>query len=407
MNLFRTVSLILLALGLTACSSSKVVRVPTALTPLDSSIQIERNWQVQLSAMRNSEEQGLDIAQDTQAVFVADSEGMVSAFKKLNQSRWTDQVIWQNHLSEKIVSGPVLAQGRLIIGTSKGKVISLSAMDGQVEWQTQLSSEVLSKATIAGDKIYTRTVDGKLYELNLGSGEVVWVKGYQVPNLSLRGASPVLYDNKVLYVGWETGKVEAVSAETGNTIWEARIAIPSGRTDLERMVDVQSALVLKSDRLIALGYHGKLAAISLESGNLYYAQDVSGYRDFIVDDQAIYMVDEDDVIHAYDISNGTELWNQVGLKFRNLGDLLSYKNMILAVDGYGYVHWLDKLHGTIVARAKHSNDYGDENIVIDAMVDGDTLYMLDSQGTVNSYQLKPSDLMEHQTAVVETAEQGK
>lgn len=406
MNLLRTVSLIILALGLTACSSSKVVRVPTALTPLDSPLQIDRNWQIQMNAMRNSEE-GLNIAQNLNAVFVADSTGMVSAFKKDNQSRWTDQVIWQSQIDEKVISGPVLAEGRLVVGTSKGKVVAISAEDGQVIWQTQVSSEVLSRAVIADGKIFTRTVDGMLYELSLETGRVVWVKEYQIPNLSLRGAAPVLYHDNVVYIGWETGKVEAVSAESGNTIWEARVAIPRGRTDLERMVDVQSALVLKNDRLIALGYHGKLAAISLESGNLYYSQEVSGYRDFIADDQAIYVVDEDDVIHAYDISNGTELWSQVGLKYRNLSDLIGYKDMILAIDGFGYIHWLDKVHGTIIGRVKHSNDYGDEDNVVHAMLDGDTLYILDSKGTVNSYRITKSDLIEFQTAEVKAAEQGK
>lgn len=408
MNFLRGASLVFLALGLTACSSSKVVRVPASLTPLDSPLQIERNWQVQLNEMRAFEEKGLNIAQNKDVVFAADVQGLVSAFAKENQSRWTDQVLWQIQLSEKIVSGPVMDEDRLIIGTSKGKVIALSSESGEVVWQTQLSSEVVSRAVISEQKLFTRTVDGRLYALSASTGRVIWVTENQIPNLSLRGVAPVLYHQGRLYIGWETGKVEAVSADSGKSLWESRIAIPRGRTDLERMVDVQASLVIKQDRLFALGYQGKLVAMNLETGNLYYAKDVSGYRDFIVDNQAIYVVDEDDVVHAYDLSNGTKLWSQVGLKYRNLRDLQVYKDSLLAIDGLGYLHWLNKTHGTISARVKHSNEYGDEDQVVQALVEEDRLYLLDNSGTINSYQIEPSGLTTFQTAVESTTtEQGQ
>lgn len=406
MNVLRTAILATIVMGLTACSSPKVVRVPAQLETLDSPIKIVHNWQVTLSAMPVFDGEGLTIAQNDQSVFTADQQGMIAAFKKLNQSRWTDQVRWQTKLSEKVVSGPVLSKNRLIVGTAKGKVVALDSESGDVLWQTQVSSEVLSRAEVAEGKIFTRTVDGRLYALSLKTGKVIWVNERQMPNLSLRGASPVLYSEGVLYVGWESGKIEAIKADSGKSLWESNIAVPRGRTDLERMVDIQASLVIHNDRLIALGYHGKLVAMSLESGHLFYAEDLSGYRDFVVDDQAIYAVDEDDLIHAYDVSNGTKLWTQQALKYRSLGDLKTHQNSLLAIDGLGYMHWLNKLQGTIEARVKHSNDYGDENHVLQAKVVGDVIYLLDQQGSINSYRVEQSNLAEFK-AQLKMAEQGQ
>jgi outer membrane protein assembly factor BamB len=401
----RNATWLVLAVELAACSSSKVVRTPAELVSIDSPLQLAHNWQVTLHAMQSGDEGGLNIAQNQTMVFSADSTGLVSAFKKANQSRWTDQVVWQTQIAEKIASGPTYADKVVLVGTTKGRLIALAEQTGEALWQVQLSSEVLSRPVVADGRIFTRTVDGNLYALQLADGAQIWVTEHQVPNLSLRGTSPVLYQQGVLYIGWETGKVEAVSAESGKSLWETRIAIPRGRTDLERMVDVQSALVLKHDRLVALAFHGKLASINLDNGNLYFAQDVSGFRDFVVDDNAIYVVDEDDIVQAYDLSNGTKLWSQVGLKYRNLADLVEYQDKIMAIDGYGYVHWLDKTHGTIVARVKHSNDYGDQNRVVRAVVEGDVLYMLDSGGSINRYEIKPSDLALFKQAEIQTAKQ--
>ena len=392
MNVLRTAVLSALLAGLTACSSTTVVRVPAELESIDSSLQIAHNWQVQLNAMPVFDGEGLNIAENDTVVFTAVQKGKVAAFKKANQSRWTDQVIWQSQLSEKIISGPVLQDDYLVVGTSKGKVVTYDALTGNVLWQTQLSSEVVSKPAIAENKIFTRTVDGYLYALSLKTGKVIWVNERQMPNLSLRGSSAVLFDKGVLYVGWETGKVEAIKAESGKSLWESDVAIPRGRTDLERMVDIQASLVIKNNQLIALGFQGKLSAMSLENGYLFYAEDLSGFRDFVVDDKAIYAIDEEDFIHAYDLSNGTKLWTQKGLKYRSLGDLKTHQNYLLAIDGLGYMHWIDKLQGTFVARVKHSNDYGDENTVLQAMVDGDDIYLLDQQGTINSYHVEQSDV---------------
>lgn len=392
MNVLRTAILATVLVGLTACSSPKVVRVPAVLDQLDSSLKITHNWQVKLNAMPVFDGVGLNIAQNETTIFAADQKGGVTALKKQNQSQWTDQVIWQSQLAEKVISGPALSDEYLIVGTAKGKVVAFDFETGDVLWQTQLSSEVVSRATIVDSRVYTRTVDGHLYALNLQTGGVIWVNERQMPNLSLRGSSPVLYDQGVLFVGWESGKVEALRAESGKSLWENSIAVPRGRTDLERMVDVQSSLVIKGERLIALGYHGKLVAMSMESGNLFYAEDLSGFRDFVVDDNAIYAVDEDDFIHAFDLSNGTRLWSNKSLKYRSLGDLKTHQDYLLAVDGFGYIHWLNKLHGTVEARVRHSNDHGDENVVLQALVEGDDIYLLDQGGTINSYHIEQSDL---------------
>ncbi|MBN2866504.1 MAG: outer membrane protein assembly factor BamB [Thiotrichales bacterium] len=392
MNVIRTAIVTTLVLGITACSSPKVVRVPAPLEPIDSPLQINHNWQVKLHAMPVFDGEGLNIAHNETAVFTADQKGMVAAFKIENQSRWTDQVLWQSQLSEKVLSGPALDGRYVIVGTSKGKVVAFDQASGEVLWQTQLSSEVVSKAAIADNKVFTRTVDGHLYALSLSSGKVIWVNERQMPSLSLRGSSPVLYNEGILYVGWETGKVEAIKADSGKSLWESDVAIPRGRTDLERMVDIQASLMIRDNRLVALGYQGKLAAMSLETGYLFYAEDLSGYRDFVVDEKAIYAIDEDDYINAYDVSNGTKLWVNKTLQNRSLGDLKTHQNSLLAIDGLGYIHWLDKLHGTVEARVKHSNDYGDENTVLQALVNGDDIYLLDQQGTLNSYHIEKSDL---------------
>jgi outer membrane protein assembly factor BamB len=382
----------LLAIISSGCSTPKVIKEPTALAPLESHYTLHKDWQVKTETMPNKDSEGLFFSEDVDNLYVANSTGYVVALKKENTSRWTDQVVWETKFAIPIVSGPAKYGDKLIIGTAKGQVIVLSATDGSIIWQTQLSSEVMSHAVIAEQKVFTRTVDGKLYALDVNSGAIVWVAEHQMPSLSLRGSPPVLYHEGTLYVGWESGSIQALSAKSGGLLWETRVAVPKGRTDLERMVDVQSSLVMKQNRLIAMGFHGKLVSINPENGNFYFVKEISGYRDFVVTESTIFVVDDSDVIHALDLLSGAQLWKQDAFKGRLVGDLTLYNDELLVVDGWGYLHWMNSIQGTESSRVKHSNEYGDGNRILRVKVDGTTITLLDDEGVITHYSVKPSNL---------------
>ncbi|MBF6058807.1 MULTISPECIES: outer membrane protein assembly factor BamB [Thiomicrorhabdus] len=384
--------LLLSAVLLGGCSSNANIPEPTPLVPLESPYSLHKNWEVSLSSLPNLDARGLAFSEDDQAVYIANSEGYVVALHKENRSRWTDQVEWQARFDEHVVSGPTLSGDELLIGTSKGMLKALSKENGGLLWQTQLSSEVISRPTVSGDKIYTRTVDGKLYALNLKDGSVVWANENQVPKLSLRGSPDVLVVEDYVFVAWESGVVQALSAITGELLWETRIASPKGRTDLERIVDIQANLVMKDNRLYALGFHGKLASINPLNGDFYFVKNLSGYRDFVADDKALYAVDEEGVLQAFDLMTGAPLWKQAAFKQRLVGDLHLYGDQLLLSDGWGYLHWVNKLQGIEYARAKHSNEYGEGDRILKVMVEGKRLYVLDGDGLVTSYNVVPSNL---------------
>jgi len=376
---------------LSGCSTSKPLVEPY-MAPMESDYSLHKNWQVKLETMPNRDSEGLFFAEDTKSIYIASETGHLVALKKTNTSRWSDQVQWQVKFDSPIVSGPTRDGDRLLLGTSKGQLIAVSADTGAYLWQTQLSSEVMSRAVVEERKIFTRTVDGKFYALSAKTGKVLWVVEHQMPNLSLRGAPEAVYSDGKLFVGWESGSIQALSAKSGALLWETRIAVPKGRTDLERMVDVQANLVLKDDRLFVLGFHGKLASINPENGNFYFVKEVSGYRDFVVDDSALYVVDEKDIMYGFDMASGATLWKQNAFKGRLIGDLSLSGDELLAVDGWGYLHWMNKIQGIEIARAKHSNEYGDGNRILRVYSEKKNTYLLDDEGVITSYKVTPSNL---------------
>lgn len=395
-------SLILLG----GCSSTSTTKESMVLAPLDALYTLNRNWQVKTDTMPNRDSEGLFFAEDALNLYVATATGHLVSLTKEPQTRWKDQVVWQSKFASEIVSGPAKLDNQLIIGTAKGLLISLSTELAQIKWQVQLSSEVMSYPVIAHQTIFTRTVDGKLYAVNAVTGEVIWIVEHEMPTLSLRGSPAVLYFEGVLYVAWESGMIQALSANSGTLLWEKRIATPKGRTDLERIVDIQASLVMKEGRLIALGYHGKLVSINPLNGQFFFEKSLSGFRDFVVDNERIYVVDDASVLYAFDLFSGASQWTQTAFKGRLVGDLNFYQEDLLVSDGLGYLHWINRVQGTETARVKHSNEYGDGNRILRIKVDGTQLSLLDSDGVITQYDVKPSNLALFEKEYPKVSEKG-
>lgn len=383
------------ALVLSGCSEPKKVRVPDALPAFSSPYSLSLNWQIQTSAFNYSDSEGLAFAETPERVYFAAPSGELTAAKKQPNGRWVDQIVWQRKYGESIVAGPTLVEKSVLVGTSKGSLLRVSQKNGEIEWQAELSSEVLSRPLVTDADVLVRTVDGKLYSINAATGTVNWVAEHTLPSLSLRGVAPLTYHDGIIYVGWESGKVEAIDAATGEVKWQTQVVIPRGRTDLERLIDIQAQVVLSHGRLYVLAYHGKLVALNPENGNLYWSKDYSGYRDFLIDDKALYLIDEDDILRAFDLYNGTELWRRNQLKYRQLTDLQFYgKDQIVVGDGYGYLHWFDKIDGTLVARAEHTERNRLGETIARIKVSDRKIFVMDTHGFVTSYTVVPSDWYE-------------
>lgn len=395
---------LIVSLSMLGCSSTIELTEPP-MAPIESKYQTVQKWQVYQGQLDKHDTEGLSLALGQKEVFIASNNGGLAAYRLNDKSRWQDQIIWQSRFSEKLISGPVLDGEQLLVGTSKGRVKSINPKNGVVNWQTQLSSEVLASSSVSQGKVFTRTADGKVYALNRTNGEVVWVSEHQMPKLSLRGAPKLVTGESRVYVAWETGVLQALDIQSGNLMWETRVALPSGRTDLERIVDIQSTPILKDGTLYALGYHGKFVAINTETGNFEYVREFSGYRDFAVTQQMIYLVDEQDVIYALDRFTGGTLWSQKSMSGRSINDLQVYQDDLVVADAWGYIHWFNGIQGNEYARIKHSNQYGDGNRITDLKVINKQLLIVDETGAVTKYQVEKSNLLQFREQLANEAGQ--
>ena len=298
-------------------------------------------------------------------IVAVDSEGQVTSYIAATGKR-----VWQVKLDQPISSGAGGGDGLIIVGTYEGTVLALDETNGELLWDRKLTSEVLAPAKASNGVVVVRTADGRISGLSVADGTVLWGYHRAVPLLSLRGAgAPVLVEDKVI-AGYASGKLVALSITDGAVVWEKSVTVPSGRTELDRIVDIDSAPVIKNGIVYVVAYNGQLAALDLESGRKYWSRDMSSRSGLdVAFDEAIYVTDNDGYVWALQDGTGNALWRQTRLLRRKGTAPVIVGDNIIVGDLEGYVHLMSRQDGHFTARLKvASSSIRSKPIVKDGLV---------------------------------------
>ena len=134
------------------------------------------------------------------------------------------------------------------IRRANGEVIALDASNGAERWRAQLSAEVVARPTVGSDTVYVRSNDGRVYALDIADGKQRWINDRSsVPLLSLRGNATPRLAGELLLNASDAGKVSALRASDGASAWEQNLASGEGRTEVERLGDVDGDLRIDGD----------------------------------------------------------------------------------------------------------------------------------------------------------------
>lgn len=277
-----------------------------------------------------------------------------------------------------MISGPAVTGDAVIVGSLDADVISLKRADGAEVWRKKMSSEVLGPPAGEGEIIVARSVDGRVYGLNATSGERVWSFDRVVPNLVLRGSSAPLVVGTQAYVGMDNGRVVGLRIADGQPIWEQAVAVPSGRTELERLTDVDGDLLDGPNCIVAASFGGEVACLQAESGEPIWRRSIRSYNGMAASEDKLFVTDDTGTIWGLDLRTGAAAWKQEALLYRRLSAPAYFDGHVVVGDFEGYLHWIDPSTGTVVARMRA----GSEPIMTAPVAGSDKLYVINSTGRI-------------------------
>jgi outer membrane protein assembly factor BamB len=336
-------------------------------------VAIRTLWSTRIGKGQDGRALSLRPAVAGNRVYAADHSGILVALNAAD-----GRPLWERKTRIPFSGGPDVVGDQMAVGASNGEVLLVSTRDGAQRWRTQLGSEVLSVPRIIGDLVVVHTIDDSVYGLELSDGQERWRFGLQAPALTLRGASTPTPGPDGILVGLSNGRLIYLDPEQGVPIWEALVSPPSGRTELERIADIDTDPVVVGDQVYVASFNGDLAAVDLISGAVLWRRELSAHAGLAATPEALYITDSEDQIWAADSADGAGRWRQDQLRYRRLTAPVVVGNALVVGDLEGYVHWVARSDGRLLGRERIAK----AAVASTPVVAGQTLYLQLDNGIV-------------------------
>lgn len=249
-------------------------------------------------------------------------------------------IVWQYRTDGPIVSSPVLANGRVIVGSNDQRVHCLDAATGEVVWTFDAGDEVEAPPLVVDGRVYVGAVNGVLHAIDAGSGEGIWsyatedaIRGganfFRTADGELRvlvgsydrklhcvdaagqrvwtvevgdyiNGAPAVSGDAVIFGGCD-GAVHIVDALTGETRHDV---------DLGPGVYVASSVTVDGGTVYAAHVGDGCVAVAIDSGEIVWefeGQDGYFSSPALTADRVI-ISGRDKVLRALDRKTGEEVW---------------------------------------------------------------------------------------------------
>lgn len=372
--------LLLGVLVLSGCASDGDVLEPAELTEYPARAEIKTVWKTNPGGANVNAAEFFVPHLDADAIFTVNRQGEIVRSNKAD-----GEEVWRKSFEVAFLAGLSGTSDTLFATTFEGELLAVKKADGDLRWRREFGVESLAPpaTTANGDTLVLQTNDGMLIGLNVSDGAEIWRYTYQKPVLTLHGyATPLIVPGGVL-AGLDDGSLVALTISDGRMIWQSQVSRAEGRSEIERMVDVDGKIVIDQQYIYAVNYQGKLVQLEPQQGKTLWSRDMTSTSGVSVDDKWVYVTEPDGYVWALDKRTGSSMWKMEKLEGRRLTRPVPYRDYVLVGDLEGYVHILSKFDGSLVARSRVDN----APIVSDPIVDGDKLYVQSRAGVLRQLQI--------------------
>ena len=349
---------------------------PTELLDFEATLDVKRLWSAKLGDGTEFLRIALSPAGDGNRIYAASYDGNVSAYDPEDGGR-----VWRTEIDLALSAGPGVGEGLVVVAGYDGDLIALRAEDGSEVWRTDIAGESLARPLIKDDAVVVYTIDGRLRVFSTFDGAERWALEQSLPALTLRGAAAPIVVGTTVIAGFDNGRLSAISLADGSEQWEAILSPPSGRSDLDRLADIDGSMAAVGQDVYATGYHGRVASLAVESGQVIWAREISGLSGLAADWNNIYLAAEEGEILALLRRNGDDVWRQEALIRREPTAPVAFSTAVVVGDFEGYVHFFNNFDGRQVARVR----VGKSLISHAPVVIGGRLYVQSESGTLSVF----------------------
>ncbi len=351
---------------------------PAQLTQFTPSVTVARMWSASAGKGEGRIGAGQGPTIGDGRVYAAAVHGGVRAFDLKSGA-----LVWHFDSKLPLSGGPGAGDGLVVVGSLEGDVVALDATTGAQKWKAKVSNEIIAAPTIGQGMVFVRSNDGRVSAFDEATGERRWFWNHELPALTVRGNGAPVLGPGFVFVGNDDGTLTSLALSDGHQVWEQVIGEAEGRTELERMADVDGAPVLDGTTLYASSYKKQTVALDGPSGRPLWTHDAGGPGRAGVSADRVVVSGPTGSVWGLDKAEGSGLWQQDVLARRNLTGVAIQGDYAVVGDFDGYLHWLKLADGALAARTR----VGKDALRSAPVVSDGILVAQDTDGRISAYRL--------------------
>ncbi len=321
-------------------------------------------------------------------VYTLDTASRVSAFDKdTGKDLWSRSVRPDDEDENVIGGGLAYSTGRLFVTTGYNNVLALDPMTGETLWTADLRAPARAAPTVLSGRVFVVTLDNAIVALNTQTGELEWDFQGIGEGSGLIGAPAPAADDQIVVPAFSSGELYALRAENGAVAWSDNLAAMRTYSGggIGAISDINAMPVIDKGLVFAISFNGRLVAIEERSGSRIWQREISGMKMPWVAGNSLFAMDTDGKLVALGRETGAIQW----VLDLNGGDRepalwtgpVLAGGRLLVVGSNGYVVEVNPEDGTVLRDWKAGKSYH-----IAPVVAGETLYLLDDNGTLSVWR---------------------
>ncbi len=375
-----------IAISIVGCGRGPgLVVVPEIPTQISGDLQ--PLWSMQMGPIQLVQSQQAwsrdlqPVALDGQRLMLA--HGQEILLLDLDNPRRPEQ-LWRMEVETgSLAAGASIADDVFAYTTDKGALELRQLDDQQLLWRQQLSARANAKVAINGRYVISYNQDGLVQSFRQSDGQLVWQYQTRVPDVTLLGtARPVIAADQVI-IATPGGRVMSLDLITGQVNWEYRIAVASGRTGFDRLVDADANPVVMGDSVFVSALNGQLVQIDLNTGRVRGSVNLDTLVSPLILEDRLIVISPEGNIQGLS-PTGEPIWSIDDWRLRRYTAPQLWGDYILVADAFGAMLLLDPEDG----RVHHAQQVHGIGYVQPPLVVGQDAFFQSASGRITALRLR-------------------
>lgn len=311
---------------------------PAELLPDPKLLGVRQTWSAKIGVV----DFPLMIATSGNVAAMASGDGTVVGFDAT-----TGREQWRGTAGAQIAAGVGFDGSTAAVITRSNDLVAFAS--GKEVWREKLPALSYTPPLVAGARVFVLGGDRSVSAFDGGTGRRLWQQQRTGDPLVLRQAGVLIPVGDTLVVG-QSGRLVGMNPLNGSVRWEATIASARGINDIERLVDLVGRVSRVGDSVCARAFQSAVGCVDTARGQTVWTQKANGGDGVSGDGANVFGTETDGRVIAWKRENGQRAWTNETLLHRGLGTPLALGSAVVVGDGFGFVHLLSRIDGTLLTR---------------------------------------------------------